>query len=203
MKYKILSIVVVCLMLLTTFFAVAENIDAIEDKKTKHENLPLIFDDDVPVWGVGDSWTYVIDNVEFAIDDENLSEDFILIFNMQIGEFTLDVIDDSGDLYTCEILETSVTGNYELYTDLGDGPIEAIGDFEDTTLTGLIYFNKADLGIVEFDMVLDGRLTVNVILLLVALLLYGSVPVNTMYLVPYHPLSGLKLTLLLVPSIIT
>ena len=129
MKYKILSIIVVCLMLLTTFFAVAENIDAIEDKKIKQENLPLIFDDDVPVWEIGDSWTYVIDNVEFAIDDENLSEDFIIIFNMQIGEFTIEVIDDAGDLYTAEILETSVTGNYELYTDLGDGPIEAIGDF--------------------------------------------------------------------------
>lgn len=161
MKYKILSIII-CIMLLTTFFAVAKNNDHIEHKELKEETLPLIFDDDLPIWETGDSWTYNIDNVEFAIDDENLSEDFTLIFNLQIGEFTIEVADDSGDFYTTEILETALTGDYILNLDLGDGPIIITGDFEDTILTGIIEVNKADLGIAEFDIMIDGRLTVNV-----------------------------------------
>ena len=44
MKYKILS-VIICMMLLTTFFAVAENFDENEPNKIKEDDLPLNFDD--------------------------------------------------------------------------------------------------------------------------------------------------------------
>ena len=111
MKGKII-VAIICMMLLTTFFAVANNIKDLDSKEIREDTKPLSFDDvDVPVWETGDSWTFNIANMEFVIDDENLSENLTMEINAQIGDFTLEVIDDSGDVYQVGILETIIAGD--------------------------------------------------------------------------------------------
>ena len=162
MKIKIIA-AIICMMLLTTFFAVANNIKDLDSKEIREDIKPLSFDDvDVPVWETGDSWTFNIANMEFVIDDENLSENLTIQINAQIGDLNLEVIDDSGDTYQVGILETPITGDYLLDTDLGDGPIKVTGSLEDTTIVGNLYFNKSDLGISQFEGTVDGKLTVNI-----------------------------------------
>jgi len=162
MKGKIIA-VIICMMLLTTFFAVANNIKDLDSKEIREDTKPLSFDDvDVPVWETGDSWTFNIANMEFVIDDENLSENLTMEINVQIGDFTLEVIDDSGAVYHVGILETTIAGDYLIDTDLGDGPIRVTGSLEDTTIVGNLYFNKEDLGILKFEGTVDGKLTVNI-----------------------------------------
>lgn len=162
MKGKIIA-AIICMMLLTTFFAVANNIKDLDSKGIREDTKLLSFDEvDVPVWETGDSWTFNISNMEFVIDDESLSENLTIEINAQIGNFTLKVIGDSGDVYQVGILETTIAGGYLIDADLGDGPIKVTGTLEDTTIVGNLYFNKSDLGISKFDGTVDGKLTVNI-----------------------------------------
>ncbi len=95
MRGKIVA-VLICAMLLTTFFAVAKNMKELDSKGTVDEVKPLSFDEvDVPVWEVGDSWTFNIADMVFVIHDENLSENLTIEIDAQIGNFTLEVVDDS------------------------------------------------------------------------------------------------------------
>jgi len=162
MKGKIITLLI-CMMLLITFFAVSKNNEKLAINEDIKDIKPLSFDEvEAPVWESGDSWTYNIANMEFVIDDENLSENLTLIINAQIGDFTLEVIDDTGDIYQVGIIETTIEGNYLLDTDFGDGPIRVSGDLEDTVLAGNLYFNKSDLGVAKFEGLVDGKLTVNI-----------------------------------------
>jgi len=150
-------------MLLTTFFAVAKNMKELDSKRTVEEVKTLSFDEvDVPVWEIDDSWTYNIADMVFVIHNENLSENLTIELDAQIGNFTLKVVDDSGDTYQVRILETTITGGYLLETDLGDGPIKISGILHDTSISGNLYFNKEDLGISQFDGAISGKLTVSV-----------------------------------------
>ena len=162
MKVKIIT-AIICMMLLTTFFAVANNVKDLDSKKINNDTQQLLFEEvEVPVWETGDSWTFNIANMEFIIEDENISENLTIEINAQIGEFTLEVVDDSGDTYQVGILETTIDGDFYLETNLGDGPILVTGQLEDTTLLGNLYFNKSDLGIVQFEGTVDGKLTVDI-----------------------------------------
>ena len=162
MKGKII-VVLICMMLLTTFFAVATNIEKIETENKENDIQQLSFDEvDVPIWEVGDSWTFNIADMEFVIDNENLSENLTIIINAQIGDLVLIVTDDSGDTYEVEIDQTPIEGDFYIETDLGDGPVKISGTLEDMSLFGILYFNKEDLGITQFEGFIGGDLIVNI-----------------------------------------
>ena len=162
MKAKILT-VCVGMLLLTTMVAVANTSEKPETNTLESSTQPLSFDEvDVPEWTTDNSWTYAIDNMEFVIDDENLTENLTIIINVQITDLVLEVLDVSGGEYHVGIPETVITGDYELETDLGEGLIRVTGELEDITLSGNLFFDQDTLGIIRFNGVIDGKLTVNI-----------------------------------------
>ncbi len=62
------------------------------NKEYEIEPEPVLKDADVPVWTVGDSWTYEMLYHESGDKNESFYYDVI-------GEITYEVIDDSGDIY--------------------------------------------------------------------------------------------------------
>ncbi len=68
MKAKIVGILI-CIMLLTTFFSIAKNV---EDEQVEHylennETGSSLYDDDVSVWEIGNIWTYRIDDINLLV----------------------------------------------------------------------------------------------------------------------------------------
>lgn len=167
MRREIVGILI-CVMLLTTFFSVAKNV---EDDYSEHDhseqyimtNEPIStsYDDDVPVWEVGNKWTYKIDDFNLNIKDQNISENLSIYIHGAIQNFPLEVVDTSGGLYQLEF-HAEISGDYAIEIDFGDGPINITGDLTDTTTAGSIFFNKTNLGIVQANVEISGRLTVNV-----------------------------------------
>jgi hypothetical protein len=85
MKTKIVGILV-CMLLIATL--------AIPISALNKEYEPQTIGADVPVWEVGDSWTYYVDYFE---SDDNET----LIYTLE-GSLTFEVTDDSGDSYILE-----------------------------------------------------------------------------------------------------
>jgi hypothetical protein len=149
-------------MLIATIFTVAEQVTDTSKTEFMESVEPFSFEDDVPVWEVGDSWTYAMDNINFIIDDENLSENLTITIQAEIANLTMEVIDDTGDLYQLQLKETEIVGDYSIFVDFGDGPVLVEGELRNTDFGGIIYFNKSDLGIVEVEAFISGRLTIKV-----------------------------------------
>jgi len=89
MKKKIIGILV-CMLLIATM---AIPISAL-NKVYEIEPEPILKDADVPVWEIGDSWTYAS---EYYESDANQT----LIFTLS-GSIVFEVTDDSGDYYILE-----------------------------------------------------------------------------------------------------
>ena len=83
---KRLIIVIVCMLLLTTFYTASGNINVKQMKR----NPELALFDDVPVWEVGYSWTYA---GGFHIEEEGI------IFDITLIEAYFGVIDNAGSSY--------------------------------------------------------------------------------------------------------
>ena len=164
MKGKIVGILI-CVMLLTTFFSVATNVE--DDYNKEHmviynEPSSSSYDDDVPIWEIGNTWTYKIDDINLDISDENLSENFTIQIHGSIDSLPLEVVDDSGDSYQLAF-QATIGGYISVDIDLGDGPINVTGEFEETTIEGSLFFNKSDLGIKQVEIIISGKLAINVI----------------------------------------
>lgn len=162
MKAKIVGILI-CIMLLTTFFSIAKNV---EDEQVEHylennETGSSLYDDDVPVWEIGNIWTYKIDDINLDLSNENLSENFTIHLHGRIDSLPLEVVDDTGDSYQIAF-QATIVGDFFVNVDLGDGPINITGELQDTTIEGYIFFNKSDLGIKQMEIIISGKLTVNV-----------------------------------------
>ncbi len=68
MKTKLIGLLI-CLMLLTTLFAAAKPANTILEKtsaKTQTASTMV----DVPVWAVGDTWTYQVDDISINYTTE-------------------------------------------------------------------------------------------------------------------------------------
>jgi len=162
MKGKIAGFLI-CIMLLTTFFSVAQNIDERYEQHQLMYNNPTSssYDDDVPIWEIGNTWTYKIDDIDLDIKDENLSENLTIHIHGIIDNLPLEVVDDTGDSYQITF-QATIVGDYTVDIDLGDGPINITGDLEDTTIEGDITFRKSDLGVEHAHVIIAGKLTVNI-----------------------------------------
>lgn len=153
-----------CLMLVIPMFSVADLIT--EKQIQKDVNTPnqlLIEEAQVPIWEIGNSWTYDIDTMQFIIDGDDISENLTITVNVFFDDLTLEVSDTSGDSYRVSILETPIQGELNLNVDLGEGPVIISAKFEDTSIVGQITYNKEDLGITQFIGGIDGRLSINII----------------------------------------
>ena len=95
MKNKIVGIVI--LMLVATTVVSATNINVKEKTQTASSGV------DVPVWGVGDSWTYKEQSIQFAYKQDGT------IWYQGFFNYTTNytVTDDTGDNYTVKMTSTN------------------------------------------------------------------------------------------------
>lgn len=156
MKGKILGIII-GLMLMFTFFATAQNVENNSIHSIKNNPYRPIFDDDVPVWEVGDQWTYRIHDIDVDFDEDNQS----LQIHLEAEDLLLQVISDSGDSYGLEFTG-EISGTLDADFDFGDGPVRINVTLESTPVSGDIVIEKTNLGIEEINAVIEGRVIVNV-----------------------------------------
>lgn len=156
MKSKIVGILV-CIMLMTTFLTMATNVENVDLKKISHNTLTTsLFDDDVPTWNVGDTWTYAIDDIDIDIEDNKSVH-----IHMQIDELPLTVIDNTGGLYNVEF-SAKISGNYSVYIEQENNTIDVEGKLTGTKIEGNIFFTESNLGIQKIDINLSGILTIKI-----------------------------------------
>ena len=135
MKSKIVGIVI-CLMLITTLLSVATNTDNVELKKMAHGKLITgSFGDDVPIWNIGDTWTYKLKDIVVDNEDENKS----IHVDLQINELPFEVIDDST-FYILDF-DAKIAGNYSIYIKEVNSTTDVKGKLFATTINGSIFFN--------------------------------------------------------------
>jgi hypothetical protein len=157
MKKKLIGLII-CFMLITTFLSVAKPIEKKDIKLPETPSTVTSFDTDVPVWEIGDQWTYKIDNITISYQQENQTLD--LYFS--IAELPLTVIALDNTTYTLTF-ETSVSGSSKIYADLGDGPINMTITFTDMKISGNITIEKSNLRIKSLNALLKGRFMVDII----------------------------------------
>jgi len=157
MKTKLIGMLI-CLMLLTTLLAVAKPPQKIENKAST-ETIASAYDADVPIWEVGDYWTYQIDNISLLYEQEGK----LINIYLTIADLPLTVINTTGDFYTLEF-QTSVIGQAKINTDLGDGPVNITITFSNLEISGNVLIEKSTLGIKEISAAFSkGKFTVNII----------------------------------------
>ena len=140
MKKKIIGIFV-CMLLIATM---AIPISAINKEYTYNKN-PQSLGIDVPVWEIGDSWTY---NIEvYQATSPNITDDMVAIIG---GEITFEVMDDTGDTYKLEGTMKPIKGKVDLPGNI---------DFRTTRLSlykAEIELQKTNLAILNHDWLMKG-----------------------------------------------
>jgi hypothetical protein len=156
MKKKLLGLVV-CVMLMTTFFTMAIPAEKKVRDIVPASPLTMTSQVDVPIWEINDQWTYKIDNTTIVVNQNGTLFDM----DLTIGELplTVNAVDETS--YTVG-LETSISGRSNFDGDFGDGPVNISIAFSNLKLSGNIIFEKSTLGIKEFSGTLTGRFWVKI-----------------------------------------
>ncbi len=148
MKIKIFGIIVF-MLLITSAITVVGNTNI----KQKQNIGSMLLDDDVPVWNVGDSWTYTIDDFTFDYEVEGTK----IYFDGEIDDFTWTVADTSGSTYKVDF-----TGKlncvYEIYLSFPSASIYLIGSMKNTLtrMDGTLVFTKSDLQLKDITAEIKG-----------------------------------------------
>jgi len=145
---KILSIMVIGIFVLSGLGTVAKN-----SQTNSSSYNASTFDDDVPVWNVGDIWTYTVNNITVNYTHEEQK----IFIDGKIDDFSWKVTDTTGDYYTVAVTG-KITANYDIYLSYQTSTIHFIGSFKPalTRLTGTIQFTKSDLEIHDLSLQLKG-----------------------------------------------
>jgi hypothetical protein len=132
------------MLVISTFIVSAENIETL--------NSPINPDDDVPIWNIGNSWTYQVS--EFSVD--YAYEEISIVMNGQIDDFKWTVTDTSTD-YILDV-EGKVSATFEGTLPFGSGILNFNGDIKSNRnkITGEIVFTKTNLEIVDFNAEIKG-----------------------------------------------
>jgi hypothetical protein len=143
---------------MTAFLTTAQNIENIQYKHESEETDSIISNQyNVPDWKIGNYWTYEIDN--FTVEYEE--PDFTLNLDGDIDNLHLEVINVFENTYELS-LEATFGAFYEINTVVKEGPIKIIGELKNTNLDGTIIFNKTDLGINQINIIITGKLLVDI-----------------------------------------
>jgi hypothetical protein len=141
MKTKLFGLFI-CVMLMTTLLVVAKPPQTRQNNATTM--MPSAYSADVPVWEVGDQWTYQIDDITLLYQEEGKYIDLYLT----ISELPLTVTSTAGEFYTLEF-QTTASGDSQVNADLGDGPVNLTITFTDLVISGNVLIDKSTLGIKE------------------------------------------------------
>jgi len=148
----------ICVMLMTTLLAVAKPPQKIESKSST-ETMSAAYDADVPVWEIGDKWTYKIDNISILYQQE----DKLIHLYLSIAELPLTVINTTGDVYTLEF-QTSLSGKCTVNANSDNGPVNLTITFLNLPISGNVLIEKSTLGIKEVSAVfVKGKFLVDII----------------------------------------
>jgi len=135
----------------------------------------LYITDDMPVWNIGDSWVYA-----FSVFLRYEETDVEISIDVSTGNLNFEVISKSGDSYNLNV-NGDLNGDF---TFIVQGYPSVKGSLKNTKITGTGSIEQASLGIEEFNIQINGRLS-----------LLGLVPIpldiNLMvrFDPPYHTLS--------------
>jgi len=148
MKIKILEIITVVILLVSVASTVGQT--AIE--KTQ-KNEPTTLDDDVPIWSVGDSWTYTVN--DFTFDYQGSSQK--LYFDGSIADFTWTVVDTSGSTYTVDFTG-KLNCEYDIYLSLSSLTLAVSGTMKETLthMSGTLIFTKSNLQLQDMSAEIKG-----------------------------------------------
>gem|GEM_PF-1308415 len=108
----------------------------------------------VPIWHIGDWWTYEIGTFTAQIIQENQSYNFSIIPK----DLTLTVTNDIGNMYTVALTISQITGNVNITGTLEGGVVTVIASLNDTEVNGIMLFNKTNLGIQQIQIHMSGQL---------------------------------------------
>ena len=163
MKIKIISIFVF-LMLMTVLLTAAQNVENISVRDESEEPDIILFDEcEVPDWKAGNKWVYDVENIIFDFEEPDLS----IHLNASIDDLTFEV--DTISEHTYELtINADIMGSYMFDTYLNivtdkiniTGPVNISGSFVETTIDGIIVYNKTDLGIKQIHIKMSGKLTI-------------------------------------------
>ena len=113
----------------------------------------MILDDDVPVWEIGDSWTYKVKN--FTVDFSDTI--FRIYMHGTIDDFEWTVSSTGGPDYTLDFTG-KITADYTIYYNTGTNEIYLTGTFKPllTRLDGTLVFTKSSLELKDIDAQIRG-----------------------------------------------
>jgi hypothetical protein len=154
MKTKFFGMLV-CLLLMTTVISIGKPVE----KETIHPELndpsPMTIDGvDVPIWNIGDSWSYKVKGLDLDIEQTNQS--YHIILNTE--NLTFKVIDTTSSYYTIAFSQSKINGNAFISYKIEDGFINITASLNDTQFNGKLVYNKSDLGMKQIRINLSGQL---------------------------------------------
>jgi hypothetical protein len=151
LRKKTIISVLVCILVIPSFLVSAEPIDIIKK--------PSNYDDDVPIWNNGDSWTYSVSEfwVNFTYEGKNIK------MVGKIDDFKWTVTDTSGSSYKVDITG-EITANYDITLPVGSLVLYFSGKINPTwtNLKGTIIFGKSNLEIEDFNAEITGMTSIKI-----------------------------------------
>lgn len=151
MRKKITMFILVCMLVIPSLLVSAEPIDITKESAN--------YDDDVPIWNNGDSWTYTVSEfwVNFTYEGKNIQ------MVGTIDDFKWTVADTSGSSYKIDVTG-EVTANYEISLPLGSLVLYFSGTLNPTwsQLKGTIIFGKSNLEIEDFNAEITGFTSIKI-----------------------------------------
>ncbi len=156
MKIKIIGILV-CLMLLTTIGATATPLTTLlKQKHTSSASTSMV---DVPIWEIGDKWTYEVSDISINYTTDTQS----ILLQGSITQLPLEVTSTEGDYYTLGF-QTTMSGIGYINANSEEGPVNVSVTISDLAIQGTVQVDKTKLGIkdiqVSFD---DQKISFNII----------------------------------------
>jgi len=157
MKTKLIGIFV-CMLVIVNMIPVAISLNLMDDTEKKfHGKYVSYFDGngtELPVWKIGDSWTYDLD---FSFDTKE--EDIDISADLSLNNLNFVVEDDTSNSYQIE-LTSDVEGNF--FIDMEDFP-RMTGTLKQTDMNGHFILEKTNLGINEIYIHVDGKVRISLI----------------------------------------
>jgi len=148
MKIKILRTIVI-LMLITSVISVVGQASI----KNRQNKGVAILDDDVPIWNVGDSWAYTINDFTFDYEEGNQR----LYFDGSIDDFTWTVADTSGSTYKVDFTG-KLNCEYDIYLSSSSLNFAVSGMMKEalTRMSGTLTFTKSNLHLQDMSAEIKG-----------------------------------------------
>lgn len=150
---------IVGLLLMTSMVSVGKPLENGSMRSIINNKSPKTTDVSVPVWHVGDWWSYEIEMFTARIKETNQSYNFSLM----IPNLNLTVINDIGTMYTVALTTPQITGGINVSAIVDGGIIIIVASLDDTKVNGTILFDKADLGIQLVRLHISGKLNAKIL----------------------------------------